>query len=253
MTVVPLRRNALTHELPPGRWHERIWVSDDPLTDADVYPRCVADFARSGLWPVLIPHDERFAASGEDWIDDRGFNSPQLERARTADAAEVLGDWWAEPCCDGRCLEPFGANFPGLARKSSARIDPYVVAADKGSLLATLQWQGGHRLGLVQVERPAEVPAALGWTGMINRTQDVGGVSAVLRSWEDRFGAALVALGFDSLLLSVAAPPTTAARALAVAAEHRAFCLDNFRMQEGDLRGFASGLVRAPHWRFWWD
>lgn len=88
---------------------------------------------------------------------------------------------------------------------------------------------------------------------MINRTQDVGGLSAALRSWEDRFGAVLVELGFDSLVLSVAAPPTTASRALAVAAEHRAFCLDNFLMQKGDLRAFADGLVRVPHWRFWWD
>ena len=56
---------------------------------------------------------------------------------------------------------------------------------------------------------------------------------AVLRSWEDRFGIRVVALGFDQLLVSVATPPTTLAEARALAAEHFAFCPDNIR-QGGD-------------------
>lgn len=251
MTVIPLHNNslALPPHLPPGRQLGPIWVTDHPLDQADIYPRCVADFDRSGLWPVLIPHDERFAASGEDWIVDRGFSTPALERARSADPAEVLSGWWAEPCCQGRCLDPYGAEFPGLARKSPARVAPRAEAASVGELLAI----GQVRLGLVAVDRPADVPAALGWNGMLNQTPDVGALSAVLRSWEDRFGAVLVALGFDSLTLSVAAPPTTPARALALAAEHRAFCLDNFLLQEGDLRAFSAGLLHVRSWRFWWD
>ena len=52
-------------------------------------------------------------------------------------------------------------------------------------------------------------------------------ISAVLRDREQRFGARVVAAGFSTLLLSVAAPPTTREKALAVAAEHFAFCPDN--------------------------
>lgn len=255
MTVIPLRRGNLAplSHVPPGHWHGRIWTTDDPVHDGDCYPRCVADFHRTSLWPILIPPDSRFAENGEDWIDDRGFGNPELERAASADPAAILAGWWAENCCAGTCLDPYDAGFPGLARKSSSRADPLVAAAASGSLLSRASMPDGYRLGLVEVDRPADVPAALGWTGMINRTPDVGGLSAVLRSWQDRFGAVLFALGFDSLLLSVAAPPTTASRALALAAEHRAFCLDNFKMQKGDLREFSRGLIRAGHWRFWWD
>lgn len=252
MTVIPFRNDslALPSQLTPGRQLGRIWVTDDQLGQDSVYAECVADFDRSGRWPVLIPHDERFSLSGEDWIVDRGFGSPALERARSADPAEVLSGWWAEPCCQGRCLDPYGAEFPGLARKSPARIAPRAEAASLGALLSSVSQV---RLGLVAVDRPADVPAGLGWNGMLNQTPDVGALSAVLRSWEDRFGAVLVALGFDSLTLSVAAPPTTPARALALAAEHRAFCLDNFPLQPGDLRAFSVSLLRARSWRFWWD
>ncbi|MFC7549676.1 DUF4253 domain-containing protein [Plantactinospora sp. GCM10030261] len=41
-----------------------------------------------------------------------------------------------------------------------------------------------------------------------------------------RFGAAVLGLGFDTLHLSIAAPPTILDLALRVAAEHVAFCLD---------------------------
>lgn len=256
MTVIPLRRDQPEpgHDVPPGGWHERIWVTDDPIVTGDTYRRCVADFRQSGLWPVLIPYDDRFAFSGEDWIDDRAFMSPAPERAQTADPEKVLAGWWEGSCCDGKCLEPYGDQFPGLIRKSTANADPLAIAADHGAMLVSVRpHDRGYRLGLVAVDRPSDVPAALGWTGMINYTQDVGGVSAVLRSWEDRLGATLVVLGFDSLILSVAAPPTSLSRAVGLAAEHRAFCLDNFRQQRGDLREFAKPLVHSSQWRFWWD
>ena len=60
-------------------------------------------------------------------------------------------------------------------------------------------------LGLVPAGRPADVPAAAGWFGMCNSWDDVVAMSAVLRSWEDRFGAVLVLMGRATLELAVAA------------------------------------------------
>lgn len=54
------RDTALT--LPPGRMHQALWVSDDPITDPALYLACVAAFPRTGRWPILIPHDPRFEA-----------------------------------------------------------------------------------------------------------------------------------------------------------------------------------------------
>ncbi|MEC3978536.1 DUF4253 domain-containing protein [Amycolatopsis sp. H20-H5] len=252
MTIAPFRPGTPpVQTLPPGRWHGRIWVSDEPLSQPGRYLTCVAEFERSGLWPVLIPHDQRFAANGEDWIDDRGRLAPAEHKVASVEPGAALERWWDVSCCDGACLRPFGAQFPGLARRpsSSRKADPLAEAGNTGSILAA---RAPHRLGLVQTERPADIPALLGWTGMIKSTDRVAELSAVLRSWEERFGATLIVLGFDTLELSVSAPPRSQARALAVAAEHRAFSLPTFTNQPGNLREFASGLVQARHWRFSW-
>ncbi|WP_326566579.1 DUF4253 domain-containing protein [Amycolatopsis rhabdoformis] len=252
MTIAPFRPAAgapPVQTLPPGRWHGHIWVSEEPLARSHRYLECVAEFERSGLWPVLVPHDQRFAARGEDWLDDRGRLAPAGHRVDSVDPAEALARWWDTSCCDGACLRPFGARFPGLARRTHRRADPLAEAGNTGSILAT---RGAHRLGLVQTARPADIPALLGWTGMIKSTDRVAELSAVLRSWEDRFGATLISLGFDSLTLSVSAPPRTLARAFTVAAEHRSFSLPTYLSQPGTLREYASGLVQTRLWNFSW-
>ncbi|XHM95790.1 DUF4253 domain-containing protein [Peterkaempfera sp. SMS 1(5)a] len=75
-----------------------------------------------------------------------------------------------------------------------------------------------------------------------------------MRSWEDRFGARLVALTHDVLYLSVAAPPHTFDQALAVAAEHFAFCPDSIWQGSDTIRAHAArGVLNRPLWGFWWD
>jgi hypothetical protein len=66
---------------------------------------------------------------------------------------------------------------------------------------------------------PAELVAGLGWDGAAG---DLSGLVTTLLSWEERFGAIVVELGAGELVLTVAAPPQTAADAARVAAEHRA-------------------------------
>ena len=109
------------------------------------------------------------------------------------------------------------------------------------------------RLGLVAVERPADALAALGWTGPINHYADMGLLSAVLRSWENRFGAILVGVGFDTLSVIVQRPPKTMDAARSVAAEHFAACSDNVHQGAGSIEAYAEQLVGEPLWSFWWD
>ncbi|MFD0855438.1 DUF4253 domain-containing protein, partial [Actinomadura adrarensis] len=108
-------------------------------------------------------------------------------------------------------------------------------------------------LGLVPAARGADTLTVAGWDGPCNHTNYTQEISAVVRSWEDRFGARVVAVGFDVLMLSVAAPPETYKHALHVAAEHLAFCPDNIRQGVGTLEEYAKGLVGADNWSFWWD
>jgi hypothetical protein len=71
------------------------------------------------------------------------------------------------------------------------------------------------------------VLANMGWAGPVNYDNDTAKFSAVLRSWEDRFGVRVVAANSNTLIVSVAAPPGDLDAALHLAAEHFAFCPDN--------------------------
>jgi uncharacterized protein DUF4253 len=259
MTIAASPRLTLPGpDLPAGRWHGPMWVSDGPLLEPGRFRDCVAGFDRArrerpaepALWPVLVPQDPRFVR--DDWLDGQGTVAPAAHKIDEVDVGETLARWWDPFCCTGGvgCLRPYGAHFPGLARKSMLRVDPLAEAGNTGSILAR---RGTYRLGLVPVERPADVPAVLGWSGMIKSTEQVEAISAVLRSWEDRFGATLIVLGFDELELSVAAPPRNQGRALVLAAEHRSFSVRSFSGQPGNLREYAGGLVHRRHWRFSWD
>ena len=61
---------------------------------------------------------------------------------------------------------------------------------------------------------------------------DGADVAGVLRSWEDRFGAYVVAVGFATLDLVVTRPPGDAREALVLAQEHYAFCPDVLDLQD---------------------
>jgi hypothetical protein len=93
----------------------------------------------------------------------------------------------------------------------------------------------------------------VGWRGAVNHHGDVTGLSAVVRSWEDRFGALLVRLDLATLWLSVAAPPWRERQCLGVAAEHFAFCWDVDGEDPRPLREYAAALAGRTAWRFWWD
>ncbi|MGC7358384.1 DUF4253 domain-containing protein, partial [Mycobacteroides abscessus subsp. massiliense] len=69
--------------------------------------------------------------------------------------------------------------------------------------LQALQVAEPGALLLVPVARPADVPAALGWWGGTNYCLTGTDFTAVLRSWEDRFGAVLISIGFDTMTVRV--------------------------------------------------
>jgi hypothetical protein len=82
-------------------------------------------------------------------------------------------------------------------------------------------------------------------------------LGAMMRSWEDRFGARLFRLGFDTMEFTVERPPASEASALAIAAEHFAFAsTDGFAAQPvpiHSIRSLAEHILDNPVWRFWWD
>lgn len=249
-------------QLPPGRLvspHATspadsaappvLWITNDRLDGTDTsWSSLAGHFSLSGLWPVVLDslhgQDERPWLCGE--LNPTASTDPDDENAR-----DILESWWHMSIPLGgdeeewEIVEPFGEQFPGLARAESA------ITFPNAPELVVAELTG--RLGLVAVTRPADLPATVGWRGPANKFDNMGKLASVLRSWEDRFGAFLVGAGFDTLAVAVRRPPTTLEAATFLAAEHLAVCPDNIYQGEGSIRDYAEQLVDAPAWEFWWD
>lgn len=151
---------------------------------------------------------------------------------------------------------PFTLEWPGLAAPERMPLTP---AERQQALDVALPWirlehraTPTARIGLVAADRPADVPAVIGWGGLVNRGQSLLPLTAVLRSWEDRFGARLIDVGYADLRLLVDRPPRTLAAAQRIAAEQVG--LADECMQGGQtIPVIAARLVNAPIWTFWWD
>jgi Domain of unknown function (DUF4253) len=238
-----------------------LWVTDDAVADpVTAWRRLVDLHPETGLWPLLLmslaaDYDHRPWHSGE-------LDPLPLRRVDALEAASVLTEGWADslvPMGENPYVEhlrPFGATFPGLAVPPRRTSTPAAVPVD--TLWPWAPW----RLGLVPCRRPADTVALIGWHGAINSRMPEQ-VSAVLRSWEDRFGMVLIALGFATLTLLVPHPPADESEALPLAAELAALCpdvlsydgpLDGFGYEAGGtIGGLARLLVNRSVWTLWWD
>jgi Domain of unknown function (DUF4253) len=215
------------------------WMSDGPA-DPRLWARFRAAHPRTGLWPVLLDD------SAQPWSAGQIAPEPVTEIGRYDPAAFVAEVWseWAEPPID---LTPFGRYSPGLAPPGRPSEDPGEVADRCAALL------DGRPLGLVPAARGADVLTAIGWQGARHHNPLTAPLSAVLRGWEDRFGARVVGIGFDTIDLSVAAPPVTFRHALRIAAEHAAFCPESIIQGPGTLAGHADQIRDARIWSFRWE
>lgn len=248
------------------RWNRSGVASVEPHVTSTDIPLAIEllDGADPTLYGNLL-RDARAAKRSPVWLLGSGDNRLGLApipddptgAIDALDPQSVLAGWWPGPCPDGcACLEPFTGQLPELARSASE---------DRSRLTSTIgeaeAFAHDHAsfatLAVVDTARPADIPAVMGWGGTINyRHQDLVGVSAVLRSWEERFGAVLTVMADAVLLLSVADPPTSRDEAERVATEHFSFCPDQHDPQNGTLytpRTYAKTIQGKRWWRFWWD
>ena len=186
--------------LPPGRpvvaaeagGVEVAWVTESVGDHGELWARLAQDFPRTGLWPLL--------ANG---LDDGDLSRPWFDGELTGPAPsgpeptarEVLERGSADAADDPAEEEPRDHGLRDLA----------TATREVGPVTLTLP-TGPAGLLLVPVRRPADVPRALGWWGPANYDLSGADQTAVLRSWEDRFGAVLLGLSFDVMHLAVERP-----------------------------------------------
>ncbi|WP_285568145.1 DUF4253 domain-containing protein [Streptomyces sp. RTGN2] len=249
-------------QLPPGTfvdatidevWHEPLlWYADAPA-DLGTWAALRASGRPVGLLPVLIDGGMR-----DQWPEAWDLGPARTSYPGDHDAEDVLSEYWEAYAPEELGLDESAAEWPGLAPvpAEAATEDPDTSAAGLADFLADPGGpMTGLRAALVPARRSADIPAAIGWSGPLNHENDVARLCAVLRSWEDRFGARVVVLGFDTMVVSVSRPPTTAAEAEALAAEHFAFCPDNIQQSTLNSLGVYAekALLNQQTWSFWWD
>jgi hypothetical protein len=242
---VALPQGALFGPMPEGGSRGEapvIWASVAPVANVGgTWARLAAAFPETGIWPFVI--DASFGFHGfDDYLMD-------VPRGRHTEVIAILRRGWNGSIGDDEDgpdeeMAPFGKQFPGLAEPTPGErprnVDSIVASAT------------GH-LGLVALNRPADVLDAVGWMGAANYDGDPLDMTTVLRSWEVRFDAYVVGMNSDTLTLAVGRPPRDLASATAIAAEHFAFCPDNIQQGAGSIREYASLLVNERLWPFWWD
>jgi hypothetical protein len=213
------------------------WISDEPLDACGSAAAPIAQaFEETGLWPLLWPWDEEPEAYLGQTVEP--------ERVDTVDVETVLRRGWERLAAHPAGLvEPLGPRFPGLAAGSAvapdAHRDPFELAGLAGV---------SARLMIVACNRPADCVALIGGLAV---EVDPAEISAVVRSWEERFGAVLVSAEPRLATLAVTAPPTSPEQALAAAAERFAFCPPE-PVEPGSLLEHASLLRSASAWPVAW-
>jgi hypothetical protein len=208
--------------------------------------------AKSGLQPFLMSRREGGPAGPCD-IGEQVSEPEDTTAIDRMDAAAVLEGWWWAPSEDELAEDeqlramfaPFGARFPGLAPAVEEGLDPELMRR------AVFQYTRDARIGLVPAARPADILPRIGWAGAINH-RTASDLAVVLRSWEDRFGARLLEVGYDDIRLLVCRAPQTLEAAQPIAAEHFAFS-DEAHKGLRRVGAIARALVNNPFWDFWWD
>ncbi|MER7077834.1 protein of unknown function [Saccharopolyspora kobensis] len=230
------------------------WISDEPPAP-QLVAALRAEHRQSGLWPLLLcDNDEVY---GERCTV--GVVPPEpldhIDRWRVVDVMARIWDGLVQaddelgPAYDLEVLAPFDYHCPGPAPAGNLLADPDILANQQLPKFI----DEDIRLALIPVHRGADVLTALGWSGAANHVSRTAGLSAMARSWEERFGARLLRLGPDRLDLSVAAPPQDPDHAAAVAAEHWTFCPDRILQETGTIEAYAQEIRGRRTWSFWWE
>jgi hypothetical protein len=144
-----------------------------------------------------------------------------------------------------RVLRRLSPRVGELARGSGG------VGSSKSDPFATVDPGAQLMLILAPVNRPADVLSALGGFIGTEYLSDAE-LTAVVRSWAERFGAIVTVMGPGSLDLAVGAPPRSPGQAFRLAQEYNALQPDNGDSDDLDGHRLAARLPAMKTWEFGW-
>ncbi|WP_328915675.1 MULTISPECIES: DUF4253 domain-containing protein [unclassified Streptomyces] len=267
---MPVER--LPDGLPSGRLlpgsTPGLWVSDEPVVaPSRLWARLQEQQRATGWLPLLmawpcadgaghcpaeiaaVDVEETLHESWSSYQQNRWLRPPHpaVDEFRPGESADLadLAALLADPG------PPF-TRWPGLAAPAAPHPGPSpdaVARAAVGQMLHYFTTRFIGHIALVRAERSADLPALAGWEADVPVLE----LSALLRSWEDRFGARVIGFEGSSVFVSVASPPLSSAHAAHVALEHVLTGAANLNDGTFPFPDYAEALRGERLWSFWWD
>lgn len=221
--------------------------------------------SHTSLWPVLIGGDNELAALRE-YVSSQEFGTTK----EILDAAARLDPYlWLEERHEeliDEILEFGGPLFSPSADESLGDREDFRAmprgpwpeqASPSGEFLIPLHPVTKEPLQKVNVVLVPtvvcwHVPAYLrygGWNECPSREVQV----AMMKLWQDHYGAEVVGIAGDVVEMQVERPPSTKLDALRLAKQQYLYCQDIVDQGTRTLESLAAVLLDGTSWFFWWD
>ncbi len=199
--------------------------------------RSVAD--KTGFWPVILGDRSDLETAGVRLSDmsepiEKTFIDAQLIDVKKWFRAKITKNSEYNKVTDGEWSEDAHGANDFLCNLEVSRRQPIPEVF----------------IALVPTKSFWEVPVYLhfgGWSDIPLPEENV----AILKYWNELYGAELVALKSDTIELHVKRPPSQKATAIQLAEEQIAYCRDTYA--DYTLRALGSNLHHSSTWYFWWD
>lgn len=209
--------------------------------------RLRSEFSRTGLYPVIFGEQDVFEAIKRysEFSEAKSFQAITANSLQI-DASTWFHDEWQTP-------EDDWSEDEGRPELGEWPTEPFNVSDSVQSHinLMTREVLPEVSIGLIPVQHPWEIFAALRWGGW-NACPQPEEHCAIHRYWSDKYGVQVVGITQDSLECLVTTPPSTQAESLELAKEHIAYNGDLIASLE-TLSEYAATLLNAKLWYFWWD
>jgi hypothetical protein len=216
---------------------------------------------QTGFWPVMLGDDE--------YLTQRRAIVKRLSRLTAEKIVEEAATIDAAAWFENRYLDELDEirRRQEEDRSASAPIPPAGLLTGEGPLpgLPDAPWPCAESRFQIPLISPSRVhlglvPTSFGWQtpaflrfGAWNRCPSPGENVAVLRFWDDHYGAEVVGMAGKRMELRVSRPPQTQADALGLARQHYLFCPDLVPEETRSLYPLAGSLIGDAVWSFRWD
>lgn len=204
------------------------------------------EYSATGKYPFLIGRQESLSAL----TDFPQFTKSESKKI-LSDAINVNLPAWFKTRAGEEWYEELDANTL-LGSWPSHASAPTQITAHKN--IVTGNELPLVYLGLVPIEKPWHLPAMVkfGMCGF-NACPDTIIHCALMRHWNERYGAEIISLSGAVLECKVTSPPIQQDDAVALAWEQFWYCSDNVYQGTKTISNLAATLLKADCWYFWWD